>query len=76
MLGRSGTEALAMSDIPLHIQRRIEQRWASRFAPPVVSNGPKNVGTKATPQRVAARGKDERKTRRVETVGLVNALAE
>ena len=26
-------------------------------------------------QRVAAHGKDERKTRRVETVGLVNALA-
>jgi hypothetical protein len=30
-----------MSAIPLHIQRRFEQRWASRFAPPVASNGRK-----------------------------------
>jgi len=26
-----------MSAIPLHIQRRIEQRWASRFALPVAA---------------------------------------
>jgi hypothetical protein len=38
-----------MSAIPLHIQRRIEQRWASRFALPVAASGPKNVGTKAKP---------------------------
>jgi hypothetical protein len=30
-----------MTAIPLHIQRRIEQRWASRFVPPVASNRPK-----------------------------------
>ena len=24
-----------MSAIPLHIQRRFEQRWAARFVPPV-----------------------------------------
>jgi hypothetical protein len=35
-----------MSTIPLHIQRRFEQRWASRFAPPVASNGPKVKRTK------------------------------
>jgi hypothetical protein len=29
------TGALAMSDIPLHLQRRFEQRWAARFARPV-----------------------------------------
>jgi hypothetical protein len=29
MLGRSGTGSAAMTAIPLHIQRRIEQRWAS-----------------------------------------------
>src|ERR1700720_1638891 len=31
MLGRSGTGAPAMSIIPLHLQRRLEQRWAARF---------------------------------------------
>ena len=37
-----------MSAIPLHLQRRFEQRWASRFALPVVAVASKNVGTKAT----------------------------
>jgi hypothetical protein len=43
-----------MSIIPLHLQRRFEQRWASRFARPASSNGPKNVETKSTP--LAGRG--------------------
>jgi hypothetical protein len=30
-----------MSELPVHLQRRFEQRWASRFVL-------KNVGTKAT----------------------------
>jgi hypothetical protein len=38
-----------MSVIPLHLQRRFEQRWASRFARPAASNAPKNVETKSTP---------------------------
>ena len=33
-----------MSDIPLHLQRRFEQRWAARFARPVVSATPKCIG--------------------------------
>jgi hypothetical protein len=36
-----------MTAIPLHLQRRFEQRWASRFTPPAASIAPKNVGTKA-----------------------------
>jgi hypothetical protein len=36
-----------MSAIPLHLQRRFEQRWASRFTHPTASTAPKNVGTKA-----------------------------
>jgi hypothetical protein len=40
-----------MSIIPLHVQRRFEQRWASRFRP-TAANAPKNVGTKATPSTV------------------------
>jgi hypothetical protein len=31
-----------MSIVPLHLQRRFEQRWAARFAPSVTSNAPKN----------------------------------
>jgi hypothetical protein len=36
-----------MTAIPLHIQKRFEQRWASRFTQPTASNAPKNVGTTA-----------------------------
>ncbi len=67
LLGRSEPGAPAMSIIPLHFKRRFEQRWASRFTLP---NAPKNVGTKATQSTVGARGKDQRKARRVETAGL------
>jgi hypothetical protein len=40
-------EISEMTAIPLHIQRRIEQRWASRFTQPDASNAPKNLGTKS-----------------------------
>jgi len=36
-----------MSAIPLHLQRRFEQRWAARFAPPVTSAAPKSIDLKA-----------------------------
>jgi hypothetical protein len=36
-----------MSGIPLHIQRRFEQRWAARFVSPVASAAPKSIGLKA-----------------------------
>jgi hypothetical protein len=35
-----------MSDIPLHLQRRFEQRWAARFVPPAASTAPKNLDLK------------------------------
>jgi hypothetical protein len=38
--------ALAMSDIPVHLQRRFEQRWAARFGPPAPSTAPKNLDLK------------------------------
>jgi hypothetical protein len=38
-----------MSAIPLHLQRRFEQKWASRFGPPVTVDPLKNVGAKAAP---------------------------
>jgi hypothetical protein len=35
-----------MSAIPLHLQRKFEQRWAARFAPPVASAAPKSTDLK------------------------------
>jgi hypothetical protein len=51
-----------MSAIPLHIQRRFDQKWASRFTLRVAPNVPKNVGTKAaasTTGRRAATNKEK-----------------
>jgi hypothetical protein len=50
-----------MNAIPLDLQRRFEQRWASRFPPAVVSIATKGVGTKATHQRLGLRGKTKEK---------------
>jgi hypothetical protein len=47
-----------MGIIPLHLQRRFEQRWAARF------------GSQST---CAARGKIQRKTCRIESAGLKSA---
>ena len=57
-----------MSDIPLHLQRRFEQRWAARFVSPVASAAPKSLGLKGAFQQLAATGKSKstRKTRWVE----------
>jgi hypothetical protein len=41
-----------MSAIPIHVQRRFEQRWASRFALPVAATASKKVGTKATTSKI------------------------
>jgi hypothetical protein len=38
-----------MSIIPLHVQRRFEQRWATQFGSLVVAPLPKNVGMKGSP---------------------------
>jgi hypothetical protein len=37
-----------MSDIPLHIQRNFEQRWAARLASSSASAAPKNIDLKGT----------------------------
>ena len=63
-----------MTAIPIHLQRRFEQRWASRFALPVTSTVAKNIGTKAPPSingspRCAAN--TEEKTAGVKTGGPV-----
>jgi hypothetical protein len=40
--------ALAMSAIPLHLQRKFEQRWAARFGSPVASAARKSTDLKGT----------------------------
>jgi hypothetical protein len=37
-----------MSAIPLHLQRRFEQRWAARFASPATSAAPKSIDLNVT----------------------------
>jgi hypothetical protein len=37
-----------MSAIPLHLQRRFEQRWAARFVLPRASAAPKNTDLKGS----------------------------
>jgi hypothetical protein len=50
-----------MSIIPLHLQRRFEQRWAARFAPRVVSATPKSIVLRGTDQNPAfSKGKARR----------------
>lgn len=53
-----------MSDIPLHLQRRFEQRWAARFAPPGASAVPKSTGVKRAPSKAWPRPPRAKKNRR------------
>ncbi len=58
-----------MSIIPLHIQRRFEQRWAARFVSLVIPAVPKSVGLKGSPVNIARRAAKAKKTRRDGSVG-------
>ena len=55
-----------MSAIPIHLQRRFEQRWASRFARPVVpkKSEPKPIKI----NRSSGRAADQRKNCRRDTL--------
>ena len=53
-----------MSNIPVDLERRFEQRWAARFSSPIASATPQKY------QQLDAPGKRKRKTRRVESAGL------
>jgi hypothetical protein len=64
-----------MSIIPLHLQRRFEQRWAGRFGSLVIPGAPKNVGLKGSRVSMRRARQSQRKTRRVESAGLVSSLA-
>jgi len=57
-----------MSTIPLHLQRKFEQRWAARFVSPVVSAAPKITDLKGTvnnlPRPVKAKEKPAKSSKR------------
>jgi hypothetical protein len=57
-----------MSAIPLHLQRRFEQRWAAKLASPAASATPKSIDLKRTagslPRPEKAKGKPADTTQR------------
>jgi hypothetical protein len=60
-----------MTDIPVHLQRKFEQRWAARFVPSALSATPRKRWPEKHDQPIAAPSRRTRKTRRVESAGLV-----
>jgi hypothetical protein len=72
-LGRSGTGAPAMSIIPLHLQKRFEERWAARFGSLVIPAAPKSVGLKDSPSTLRRARQSQRKNRQVESAVLKSA---
>jgi hypothetical protein len=59
-----------MSGIPLHLQRRFEQRWAARFVRPVVSATPKGTCLKNTVNSLARPEQARKKPADLEPVSL------
>lgn len=57
-----------MNTIPLHIQRKIEQRWAARFVSPLVSTAPKSTDLKGTVNDLPRPAKAKSKKTRDETI--------
>jgi hypothetical protein len=57
-----------MSAIPLHLQRKFEQRWAARFVSPVASTAPKSTDLKGAvnnlPRSAKAKEKPAELTKR------------
>jgi hypothetical protein len=63
-----------MSDIPLDLQRRFEQRWAG-FARPTPSAAPQGHQPESQNQQLAAPAEAEEKAGRVEAAGLMSVAA-
>jgi hypothetical protein len=61
-----------MSDIPLHLQRRFEQRWAARFVRPVASAARKSISLKGTGNSLPSPAKEKEKPAGFEAAGLVS----
>jgi hypothetical protein len=54
-----------MSAIPLHLQRRFEQKWAARFVPPVAAVAPKSIASKDTVNSLPRPAKEKEKPARL-----------
>ena len=54
-----------MSGIPLHLERRFEQRWAARFVPPAASTAPKSLDLKRPVHNVLRIAKAKEKPARL-----------
>jgi hypothetical protein len=59
-----------MCDIPLDLQRRLEQRWAARFSRPAEAAKPEKHQPEKPDQPLAGPIETERKARRDEPAGL------
>ena len=59
-----------MSVIPLHLQRRFEQRWAARFVRPVPLAAPQKHGHEKQVRQLAEHSKVKREAGRVGSASL------
>ena len=62
-----------MSSIPLHLQRRCEQRWAARFMRQAPAPSSEKSEDEKHGQRLGLPGKTKRKTRLAGPAGLKSA---
>lgn len=65
--------SLAMSIIPLHLQRRFEQRWAARVGSLVGPSALKNTKSKGSPINVAPRATRAKERSATRATGKENA---
>ena len=72
--GDSKPGTLVMSNIPLDLERRCEQRWAARFCRPTSLAAPQSQPQQQQ-QHLSEPAKAKRKTRRVKAAGLRSAPA-
>jgi hypothetical protein len=61
-----------MSIIPLHLQRKFEQRWAAKFVRPVASAAPKSISLKDTGNSLPSPAKEKEKPAGFGSAGLVS----
>src|SRR5215475_4131111 len=64
------TRRWVMCEIPLDLQRKLEQRWVARFARPAPSVPPQRPPRDKQHQQLASPAEGKEKTRRVEPTGL------
>jgi hypothetical protein len=70
-LGRTAKPGVpVMSNIPLDLERRCEQRWAARFCRPAPPAAPQSQPQQ---QQLSEPAKARRKTRRIKAAGLRSA---